>query len=70
MADIADVAQERIDAEQAALIASAAAGFRSDEPSAEYCDFCGVEIPQARRELLPGVQLCVDCQSRQEQRRI
>ncbi|WNF45833.1 TraR/DksA C4-type zinc finger protein [Pseudomonas sp. SG20056] len=31
--------------------------------SAEYCDGCGVPIPQARRLAVPGCQFCVDCQS-------
>ena len=31
--------------------------------SAEYCDECGEEIPEKRREALPGVRTCVACQS-------
>lgn len=31
--------------------------------SAEHCQECGDKIPQARRDALPGVQLCVQCQS-------
>lgn len=27
-----------------------------------YCEECGAEIPQARREAVPGVRLCVECQ--------
>ena len=34
--------------------------------SAEFCEECGEEIPPARRQALPGVQLCVECQSEQE----
>ncbi|RQO63147.1 hypothetical protein DBR47_00815 [Paucibacter sp. KBW04] len=36
--------------------------------SAETCtgDRCGEQIPEERRRLLPGVQLCVDCQARLE----
>lgn len=34
--------------------------------SAEYCDECGAEIPEARRHALPGVQHCVTCQSELE----
>lgn len=37
--------------------------------SAEDCDSCGVEIPQARRLAVPGCQFCVDCQSLNEVRR-
>jgi phage/conjugal plasmid C-4 type zinc finger TraR family protein len=34
--------------------------------SLTHCDECGEEIPEARRVALPGVTLCVDCQSEQE----
>ena len=27
------------------------------------CEECGAEIPEGRREALPGVRLCVECQS-------
>lgn len=32
-------------------------------PSAEYCmdDDCGEEIPEGRRNALPGIQYCVQC---------
>ncbi|MGN6497906.1 MAG: DksA/TraR family C4-type zinc finger protein [Tsuneonella sp.] len=32
-------------------------------PSAEFCDECGEAIPQRRREALPGVRTCVECQA-------
>ena len=31
-------------------------------PSRETCADCDEPIPQARREAVPGVQLCLDCQ--------
>ncbi len=31
--------------------------------SLKHCAECGAEIPQARREALPGVRLCIACQS-------
>lgn len=34
--------------------------------SAELCEECGDAIPVQRREALPGVQLCVACQSASE----
>ena len=36
--------------------------------SAEFCQApdCGERIPPARRKAVPGVQLCIDCQSRAE----
>ncbi len=32
-------------------------------PSAETCAECDEPIPEKRREAIPGVQLCVECQS-------
>ena len=37
--------------------------------SAEDCESCGVEIPQARRLAVPGCQHCVDCRTLMEVRR-
>ena len=34
--------------------------------SLEECEECGDEIPRARREALPGVRLCVACQSKHD----
>jgi phage/conjugal plasmid C-4 type zinc finger TraR family protein len=31
-------------------------------PSLESCAECGAKIPEARREAIPGVRLCVACQ--------
>jgi len=31
--------------------------------SPELCDECGEQIPQVRRDALPGVRLCVACQT-------
>ena len=35
-------------------------------PSAEHCEQCGESIPEARREALPGVRLCVPCQEKDD----
>jgi phage/conjugal plasmid C-4 type zinc finger TraR family protein len=32
-------------------------------PSAMHCDECAVAIPEARRAALPGVRMCVACQT-------
>jgi len=37
--------------------------------SAEFCDECEAAIPQARRDALPGVRLCVACQTEVDQQR-
>jgi phage/conjugal plasmid C-4 type zinc finger TraR family protein len=31
-------------------------------PGLTHCADCGAEIPEARREAIPGVRLCVACQ--------
>lgn len=45
---------------------------RSQMPSGESlqrCEECDAEIPQARREAVPGVRLCVSCQSEADEQR-
>jgi phage/conjugal plasmid C-4 type zinc finger TraR family protein len=32
-------------------------------PSLEACAECGAKIPEARREAIPGVRLCLACQA-------
>ena len=32
-----------------------------------HCAECGAEIPEARRQALPGVRLCVACQEGEDQ---
>jgi len=34
--------------------------------SARSCDVCGEEIPEKRRQALPGVRTCVACQSERD----
>ncbi|MFC3568611.1 DksA/TraR family C4-type zinc finger protein [Paracoccus sp. TOH] len=36
---------------------------RVTRESAAFCDECDEPIPEARRQAIPGVRLCVDCQS-------
>ncbi len=38
------------------------------QESLEECEACGEEIPQARREAIKGVTLCVHCQGRLERK--
>lgn len=33
-------------------------------PSATHCGECAAPIPEARRQALPGVRLCLACQER------
>jgi len=41
-----------------------------NNPSFDFCEFCGVAIPEARRIAIPGVELCVDCQADEERREL
>jgi len=36
-------------------------------PSATHCDECGEPIPEARRDALPGVRLCIACQQKADE---
>lgn len=65
MADIADMADEHVTAEIEARIAQR---VRYVGESAKDCDECGDELPEGRRVALPGVRLCIWCQTRLERR--
>lgn len=47
-------------------IADAVSGASARMPVGEgldYCEDCGADIPDRRREALPGVRTCVTCQA-------
>lgn len=46
----------------------AAMAKQAERPSEEFCIECGEDIPEARRKLVPGVQLCIHCKERSERR--
>jgi phage/conjugal plasmid C-4 type zinc finger TraR family protein len=57
--------QEQIDAS----VEDAVNRVRSRLPRGESlreCEECDAEIPQARREAVPGVRLCIGCQEQQD----
>jgi phage/conjugal plasmid C-4 type zinc finger TraR family protein len=35
-------------------------------PGLQHCRQCGAAIAQARRQAIPGVQLCIDCQEQED----
>lgn len=35
-------------------------------PGLTHCAECGVEIPQSRRDAVPGARLCIGCQEAQD----
>jgi phage/conjugal plasmid C-4 type zinc finger TraR family protein len=53
--------QEQIDATVKDAIKRAKSQLPAG-PSLESCAECGARIPEARREAIPGVRLCVACQ--------
>ena len=59
--------QDQIDAS----VEDAVERARSRLPRGESllnCEECEVEIPEARRQAVPGVRLCVGCQSEHDER--
>ena len=54
--------QDQIDDTVKDAVLGARARLPSGE-SAEYCEICGEDIPERRREALPGVRTCIACQS-------
>jgi phage/conjugal plasmid C-4 type zinc finger TraR family protein len=60
--------QEQIDASVSDGVARARASLGRGT-SRKECAECGDAIPDARRKALPGVRLCVECQSGLDQDR-
>jgi phage/conjugal plasmid C-4 type zinc finger TraR family protein len=54
--------QEQIDAGVADAVKRARSRLGKGE-SRTHCELCEEPIPEARRKALPGVRLCVACQS-------
>jgi phage/conjugal plasmid C-4 type zinc finger TraR family protein len=53
--------QEQIDATVKEAIERARSQLPQG-PGLERCEECDAQIPQARREAVPGVRLCIHCQ--------
>jgi len=54
--------QDQIDASVEDAVERARQGLIRGK-SARLCEECGNKIPEARRQAMPGVQLCISCQS-------
>ena len=54
--------QDQIDASIEDAVALARSRLGAGEGSA-VCEQCGCAIPEQRRKAIPGVRLCVECQS-------
>lgn len=59
--------QEQIDSTVQEGVELARARLGQAGESLEHCEECGDEIPQRRREAVPGVRLCVACQEEVDQ---
>jgi len=46
---------------------AAARGPAQNRPSKTHCTECGEKIPEKRREMMPGCERCVRCQTIFEQ---
>ena len=57
--------QDQIDASVADAVKLARSRLVTGE-SAVNCEECDAAIPEQRREALPGIQLCIACQSELE----
>jgi phage/conjugal plasmid C-4 type zinc finger TraR family protein len=57
---------EQIEASIEDELARMKAAKRPLGESLTHCAECDEEIPQARREALPGVKLCIDCQQERD----
>ncbi|MCJ2164655.1 MULTISPECIES: TraR/DksA family transcriptional regulator [unclassified Pseudodesulfovibrio] len=66
MADFCDIGSDMERLARDTAIANA--GMKhTDAPSRETCAECGHVIPEARRQAIPGVTLCVKCQTGSEE---
>ncbi len=59
--------QDQIDATIVDAVSAARARLPSGEGTLD-CEVCGDEIPARRRQAVPGVRTCVDCQSQRDSR--
>jgi phage/conjugal plasmid C-4 type zinc finger TraR family protein len=49
-------------------IDAARSQLRSDEPSNDFCECCGADIPTGRKRAMPGAKLCAGCQDVKEKK--
>ncbi|WP_163846718.1 DksA/TraR family C4-type zinc finger protein [Pseudooceanicola aestuarii] len=61
---------EQIEASIAEELARLKARPTPQGASLTHCAECDEPIPETRRQAVPGVKLCIDCQSERDPRRI
>lgn len=57
--------QEQIDASVADAVKEARSQLKAGD-SLRHCEECDAPIAEARRQAVPGVRLCINCQAEQE----
>jgi phage/conjugal plasmid C-4 type zinc finger TraR family protein len=57
--------QEQIDSTVEDAVQRARSRLARGE-SLKHCEECGEKIPEARRQAVPGVRLCIKCQAAQD----
>lgn len=62
-----DAVQDQIEDTVNDAVSRARQALDATGPSRQYCQECGAVIPDKRRELIPGVTLCVSCQELADQ---
>jgi len=62
--DIIDTAAEIEELQRNAALS--ARRINRNVVSAEHCQECGEDIPAPRRAVVPGCQMCAECQERKE----
>jgi len=61
--------QDQIDASVEDAVKRARSRLPQGE-SLRECEECGAEIPEGRRQAVPGVRLCVACQAEQDKQQV
>ncbi|MDA8428923.1 MAG: TraR/DksA family transcriptional regulator [Geobacteraceae bacterium] len=66
MPDEMDRAQEINEQFQEAALAEHQRNRQRGRPAATHCEECGDEIPEKRRQAMPGCRKCISCQEAHE----
>ena len=62
--------QDQIDASIKDAVAQVRSQLSDTQESAHHCEECDAMIPEARRQAVPGVTLCITCQEALEQQQM
>ncbi|ECV2306903.1 TraR/DksA C4-type zinc finger protein [Salmonella enterica] len=68
MSDEADEAFSVTEQRTGILVSQIRQKINNNSLPVYFCELCGSRIPDKRREIFPGITLCVYCQDRKEKR--